>query len=88
MVEAKVKTDEEYGKQFCALMNADIEMTDFINYKIAKELKKFVVDVNKHCKTLEGKAYDEILYSTQGELMSLMAFVYGKGRVKEDEMNN
>jgi len=88
MPKVKVKTDEEYGKQFCVLMNADEKMIDFINNKIDKELKKFVVNVTKFCKTPEGKAYDEIVHSTRGELMSLMAFIYGKGRVKEDEINN
>ena len=86
MSDVKVKTDEEYGQQFCVLMNADEELTNFVNHKIAKVLKKFVADVTKLCKT--PGAYDKVLYSTRGELMSLMAWVYGKGRVKENEMSN
>ena len=88
MSDVKVKTDEEYGQQFCVLMNADEELTNFVNYKIGKVLKEFVADVTKFCKTPDGEAYDKVLHSTRGELMSLMAWVYGKGRVKENEMSN
>lgn len=86
MSDTKVKTDEEYGQQFCVLMNADEELTNFVNYKIAKVLKKFVANTTEFCETPED--YDKVLHSARGELMSLMTWIYGKGRVKENEMNN
>ena len=40
MAEAKVKTAEEYSKQFCKMMNEDEALTKFTNVR----LSTFIVD--------------------------------------------
>ena len=86
--ETKVKTDEEYGKQFCVLMNADLELTEFFNDKIAKELNRYAFVAIKSFPSRNTEAMNKALFSVRGEIMSLMAFAHGKARVKEEEMKN
>ena len=87
-VETKVKTDEDYGKQFCVLMNVDRELTELVNNNIAKELNRYAFVAIKSFPSKDIEALNEALFSVRGEIMSLMAFAYGKARVKEEEMKN
>ena len=84
----KMEADEKYGKQFCVMMNTDVELTDFINTKLKKSMDKYAMAAIKLYPTRDTEAMDKVLYSTRGEIMSLIAWIYGKARVKEEEMKN
>ena len=86
--EVKVKTAKEHGDQFCILMNTDEKMTDFINIKVKESMDRYAAGAVKYYPTRNTKAMGELLHSARGEIMSLIAWIYGMARVKEEEMNN
>ena len=84
--ENKTKTAKEYGDLFCSIMNKDEKMITFVNNELAdciKEgFKKFTVALESEDKKAGSQAIDFV----RKEIMSLMPFVYGKARIKENSM--
>lgn len=86
MAEVKVKTAEEYSKQFCKMMNEDEALTKFTNIR----LSTFIVDAARDTlvaqKTRDVKAGTKVVGDTTGKIMSFIAFLYAKAREKEDNL--
>lgn len=88
MPEVKVRTDKEYGNQFCVIMNTDEKLTAFINDRLGTYMNDYAAATHKAFSTRDVKAGGDALHKSRGDIMSLMAFIYGKARVKEEEMKD
>ena len=88
MAEVKVKTAEEYNKQFCKMMNEDGALIKFTNVRLSTFIVDAARDILVAQKTQNVEAGTKVVGDTTGKIMSFIAFLYAKAREKEDEMNN
>jgi len=82
------KTHEFYGKRFCVLTNSDIKLMIFVNDKLEEFMNDYAAAGTTNNLTDNKEAMGEALRHSRGKIMSLIAWIYGEARVKEDEMNN
>ena len=86
MAETKVKTAKEYGDDFCEMMNKDNTVLILTNEKLASYISDASRDILIAKQTDDVEAGKAVISKARGKIMSLMAFLYGKAREKENSL--